>query len=282
MPRKSHKRDLDRFLHHLAATGNFALAAERTGKAKSGLYTRRARDPDFAARCEIAVATFRSSPERGGGAKRAACPGDRRALEPKLGGGATYAKPLLTESGTLTLSPPDRRRPVQLRRSPAGRLTDAGLAAFLRVLAATANVRFAAASVGVAHSSIYRRRRMDANFAEEMRLALLTGYDRVEAALLQTAFQTFDGDLDEDSKTRSSRAQSRGAPDFHSGEPQITGPMTVDQAIMLLWHHRRTCRMGWQHRNHPVRPRTQEENQRLLAGIGRKIKAMFGDRRTPK
>jgi len=51
--------ELARFFTALAATGNFALACEAIGRAKSGLYKRRAADPVFAADVEAALAQFR-------------------------------------------------------------------------------------------------------------------------------------------------------------------------------------------------------------------------------
>ena len=43
--------ELARFLRHLAATGNFALACLALGRARSGLHKRRNRDPAFDAEC---------------------------------------------------------------------------------------------------------------------------------------------------------------------------------------------------------------------------------------
>ena len=151
MPRTTGKHDLDRFLRHLARTGNFALAAEWTGRAKSGLYKRKARDPAFAARCAAALATFRSNPP----SRLREGQGEGMSLE-KLQ--PASQKTLRTTAGTLILSRGNRGRgPVQIRRSPAGRLTRHGLETFLRALAATANIRLAAHSVGIAASSIHWR-----------------------------------------------------------------------------------------------------------------------------
>ncbi|MBA3729840.1 MAG: hypothetical protein H0W92_03410 [Sphingomonas sp.] len=141
--------ELARFFTALADTGNFVLACEAVGRAKSGLYKRRARDPIFAADCQAALAQFRiglPSPAREGR-------GDD-SVRPERSRGA-----LLTAPGALILSATGKR--PQLRRSPPGRLTPAGIEAFLKTLAATANIRFSAHSVGVAPSSIYRRRRVD-------------------------------------------------------------------------------------------------------------------------
>jgi hypothetical protein len=221
MPRRTSRRQLGRFLNHLAATGNFALAADRTRLAKSGLYKRRSRDPAFAAECEVALAQFRlfrfspgrvraearrvsgGQPSTGGkveGSGRA--PGGtpppfgcaERSPSPRA---ALAGRSLLTTSGTLTLHRGAGR--PQLRRSPAGRLTQAGVETFLRTLAATANVRLAANSVGVAHSSIYARRRSDPEFAQAMRQALEIGYDLLEQAVLRSTLAELEDVLDDES-----------------------------------------------------------------------------------
>ena len=51
--------ELVRFIDLLAQTGNFALACERLGRAKSGLYKRRLRDPLFDSECIAALAMAR-------------------------------------------------------------------------------------------------------------------------------------------------------------------------------------------------------------------------------
>jgi hypothetical protein len=217
MPRRTSRYALDTFLRQLARTGNFALAADLAGLAKSGLYKRRARDRAFEEACETALAAFRSSPERGGGPPKAV-----------EGSNKDY---LLTAPGDLVLTR-GQSRPAQLRRSPAGRLTEAGIAAFLAKLAATANVRLAARSVGVAASSIYRRRDVDGQFAEAMREALSMGYRQVEAALVESACRALDPDPDHEEWLEA----NGGAP---------LEPMTFDQAFMLLTLHRRQVRQGW-------------------------------------
>jgi hypothetical protein len=199
--------ELARFFTALAATGNFALACDRIGRAKSGLYKRRARDPVFAADVEAALAQFRialSAPAFAG-------EGDR----PKGGGGANSA--LRTQPGALILCVAGTR--PQLRRSPAGRLTAAGIAAFLRTLAATANIRFAAASVGVAASSIHRRRSVDRGFRRAMDQALDAAMARLELRLIEDADRTFDPHYEDE-------AWLDGA-----AQPER---MSIDQALWFL------------------------------------------------
>ncbi len=214
MPRRTSPRQLDLFLRHLARSGNIALAAADSGLARSGLHKRRARSPAFAARWDNALATFLSSPETGGEGNRPSKPDGKEAS-------SSY----LTALGDLTLLDARRHRLPQLRRSPAGRLTPAGLAAFLAALETTANVRLSAATVGVAASSIYARRRRDQDFARAMDAALDTGAMHIEAALIEAAALMLDpGGLDE------------AAPGEHPVSP--FPDMTVDGALHLLrFHH---------------------------------------------
>ena len=119
--RKLTTHELARFLALLAETGNFALACDRLGRAKSGLYKRRVRDSLFDSECVAALAMFRlaSSPAFAG------------EDHPQGGGRA-----LKTTPGTVIRTTYAGR--PQLRRAPPGRLTRAGLEAVLRTFAATA------------------------------------------------------------------------------------------------------------------------------------------------
>jgi len=191
--------ELARFFTALADTGNFALACEAVGRAKSGLYKRRARDPIFAADCQAALAQFRIG-AFGAGVPPPAFRGRGTARRVVEGPGEDSVRPersrgaLLTAPGALILSATGKR--PQLRRSPPGRLTPAGIEAFLKTLAATANIRFSAHSVGVAPSSIYRRRRVDLAFARAMERAIAAAMATLELRLIEDADRTFDPDPD--------------------------------------------------------------------------------------
>jgi hypothetical protein len=156
--------ELARFLALLAETGNFALACVSLGRARSGLYKRRIRDSFFDSECVGAIALFRSSPSLPGGG------GPPKAVE---------GQPILT----LTTY---AGRP-QLRRAAPGTLTRTGIETFLKTLAATANVRFAALSVGVKPSSIYARRRRDPAFAAEMDIALEVAVAALEMRVIEAS-----------------------------------------------------------------------------------------------
>ncbi|WP_310468451.1 hypothetical protein [Sphingomonas sp.] len=258
-------RELARFLGHLAATGNFALACARAGRARSGLFKRRARDPAFNAECERALTAFRlNSPTPSGQGSSA-----------QRDGVWESSDALLTAPGEIILSH-GRKRPPQFRRAAPGQLTQAGIATFLRALAATANVRLAAASVGVAHSSIYaRRRRRDPAFAAAMRSALLLGYDLVESALLEAAGRAFDdggewhgegnGEPGDEAADGSERVAAR---------PAIDDRISVDQALQLLRLHRRTARAGWDSARHQVEVATPAE---VVTALKRRLKQLGWD-----
>lgn len=62
-------------------------------------------------------------------------------------------------------------------------------AVFLDHLAATCNVTRSCEAAGMRPSAAYGLRRVDATFAEQWRAALLTGYDRLEEALIQHAMR---------------------------------------------------------------------------------------------
>lgn len=68
-----------------------------------------------------------------------------------------------------------------------GKLTKTVRERFLNHLAATAHVRDSADVAGVSVQALYLRRGRDPAFAAEWRAALLTGYDRIEAALIRRA-----------------------------------------------------------------------------------------------
>ena len=191
------------FLNTLAATGNFAFACEAIGRVKSGLYKRRARDPDFRARCDLSLAKFRgakklSSPPRGcsrpSAVRRTA--GKEQDSDACRQAGAAWRGALEHSQGNsdpnLHYLPPRGDRPAQLRRLPAGSLTAAGEADFLAAFAATGNVRLAAEHVGVSASTIHRRRNLDARFAAAFAAAADTARQSLEDLFMERAAATYD------------------------------------------------------------------------------------------
>lgn len=123
---------------------------------------------------------------------------------------------------------------------------------FLRVLAATCNVRIAARAAGMAVTTVYHRRRRDPEFEGQWRTAIQSAYERLEAALLARALGT---------------GSAAGAIcDF--GDPEEILPdaeIDTELALKLLARHRATV----EGRDRPMRPgrhvATEEEtNQALL------------------
>lgn len=114
-------------------------------------------------------------------------------------------------------------RPLQ-RRTVTHGWTDARRAAFLDHVAASCNIKAAVAAVGMTHTGLYALRRRDAAFAEQLRNALLVGYERLEAELLRKAVAAF-----EDGDTGGTEAGD-----------VIVAPMTVEQAMRLLERYQTT------------------------------------------
>jgi FixJ family two-component response regulator len=64
---------------------------------------------------------------------------------------------------------------------------------FLDALAATCNVTIAAEQAQVGHTSVYRQRRLRADFAAKWQAALAQGYARLEMALVEAAVDSLEG-----------------------------------------------------------------------------------------
>jgi hypothetical protein len=118
---------------------------------------------------------------------------------------------------------------LQLRPAHRNKLTKAAEQAFLAALSATANIRMAAAAAGASAAAFYRRRRQNRGFAREMRLALETGYERLEAAALMAAMP-----------------ESHADDAWRHNDPPPIPPMTGTQALQLLFLHEKSVRQGWE------------------------------------
>ncbi len=145
------------------------------------------------------------------------------------------------------------RRPVQQQRI-AGGWTPSRRAQFLDHVAATCNVRAATEAVGLTQASVYALRRRDVAFAEQWRMALLAGYDRLEEMLVSKAIAALE--------------------DVPVGDPDkvVTGPISVEQAIRLLDRHQALVKAGAGRREAQLRA-TQAETDAMLI---KRIKAMRG------
>jgi hypothetical protein len=208
--------ELVRFLDLLSQTGNFALACSTLGRSKSGLYKRRLRDSLFDSQCVAALATFRmEDPSR----EREGQGVGRPPVDPCHRHGS-HAVVLTTYAG----------RPQLRRAAPGQRLTRPSLETFLRTLAATGNVRFAARSIGVAASSIHARRRRDPAFAADMEAALDVAHASLEMNLVEASGAFSDW------FPSPSGEGLRVGPDSALPDPSghFATRMTVSQAINLL------------------------------------------------
>ena len=174
MPRPTSPLQLATFIGALVETGNVTLSAERVGLAKSGLYKRRARDPDFDRMCRDAIADFDSA-AIGHSPDHFADPHEAR----------TYRRELVH-------LPAHAGRLAQLRRSPGGALKPSAMAIFFAHLGETANIRGAARAAGIAHSSILRRQHRDPAFAAAMAEAINIGEFSLKAALNEAALVFLD------------------------------------------------------------------------------------------
>jgi hypothetical protein len=219
-------RENTAFLAALARTGNARLAARELGAHRSTFTKRRARSAAFAAEWDAALAAAHA---------RLGAPGGKRL--------AALPYPVRLANGRL-----------QLRTSPARRIDGAARQAFLAALSATANVRLSARAAGFAHSSFYRLREYDPAFAREMRMALETGYERIEMALIES----FDPESCRDDGWR-------------SNDPPPIPPMNAAQAIQLLYLHQKEARL-WDER--PDRRRRRgEDSAQYSARLARKWRA---------
>lgn len=186
------------FLAALRRTGNAREAARTLGFHRSTMTKRRAKDAAFAAQWDAALVFAH--------AHLNAAEQHTETTEPRA---------IRTASGRL-----------QLRALPRRALDRAAEQAFLSALSATANVRLSAAAAGFSHSAFYQRRRQSPAFAREMQLALETGYERVELALMEAAL-----------------ASSYRDDAWRHNNPPAIPSMTVDEAMMLLRLHHQSVRL---------------------------------------
>jgi hypothetical protein len=247
MPRPFNRRQTlenDRFLAALRRTGNARLAARELGVHRATYTKRRARDAAFAAEWDAALALAHARLNQSSSSLLGE--GDHA----QHGGGAPRAKAGDAEPHVVRLA----NGRLQLR-APGGRRIDrAAQQAFLAALSATANVRLAARAAGFAHSSFYRLRDHNPAFAREMRLALETGYERIEAALLE-----------------SFAPESARDDAWRTNDPLPIPPMTAAQAIQLLYLHQKEARL-WGER--PDRRRKRgEPSDAYSARLSRKWRA---------
>jgi len=190
------------FFAALAATGNQTIAAERARVSRSWVRLHRNRDPAFRHAIDEAVAAARERLIAAGG------------IAPPTGWGSLDGDELTVRGGT--------GRRVQIRRARLDEFSPRVEARFLAVVAATCNVLAACAAIGMSPAALYRQRQRREGFAKRWQQAIEEGYLRLETGLLERANNLFSGE-----------AVAPGDED-----PLLTGPITVEQAMQLWFHHR--------------------------------------------
>jgi hypothetical protein len=218
-----------RFLSALARTGNARLAAAELGVHRATYTRRRAHNPRFAALWDAALAFAHAALN----SKEPAHLERSRGRSP-----SEVERPRAKGGEPLLLRLANGR--VQLRRAPRGRMTKAAEQAFLSALAATCNVRLAAAAAGFTHSAFYQRARKDPGFAREWRLARAEGHQRLKCALIAA---TLPASHEDDA--------------WRHNDPLPIPPMSADQAIQLLCLHDKAVEQSW---SQPHRRRRRRES----------------------
>src|SRR5205085_8151733 len=146
------------------------------------------------------------------------------------GQGVGPSSDLRTKGGEPTIVRQANGR-LQLRLAPPGRMTETAERHFLAALAASANVRLAAAAAGFAHSSFYARRRTWVGFNARMGQALKIGYDRLEYVVMERTLEAIHGAEPEQAWLA---AAIRDNP---------LPPLSFDQDFQTLCLHRNTVRL---------------------------------------
>jgi hypothetical protein len=186
-------------LRALERTGAVEAAAKDAGVDRTTAYARRRAHADFAAAWDAALRL------RSGRAEEEV--NERVGFWEKLKGKVTPAL-LLPDPSTPESSfggPPPRAKlreelhastslGGQVKRVGPGRWTEAAEARFFEALAATANVKRAAAAAGVSANAVYARRLKRADFRAKWDAVLETGRAAIEMHLVETAKKSFDPD----------------------------------------------------------------------------------------
>lgn len=192
----------------LRRTGNVRLSARAAGLKYGTVQYRRATHPAFAQAWNAALVFAQARLDQQGRCGPSTSEGGHRTA-----GG----EPVVVRRNDGKL---------QMRAAQPGKLTKACEQAFLSALSATANVRLSAAAAGAAEAAFYRRKRNNPAFAREWRLALEQGYEALEMAL------------------HASIAPASHEDDaWRSNEPPTTPPMTVNQALQLMYLHQKEARL---------------------------------------
>lgn len=258
------QRENAAFLAALRRTGNARLAARELGVHRATYTKRRAKCAAFATQWDMALAAAHAAFTLSGGARAP----ESRFLPTRSGGRGTRRslvegydpESLRTKGGEPTIVRRANGR-LQLRLAPPGRMTEAAERHYLAALAASANVRLAAAATGFAHSSFYARRKNWVGFGARMGQALRIGYDRLEYVVMERTLETIHG------------AQEGQGWLAEAIRDNPLPPLSFNQAFQTLCLHRNTVRLDG-HRP-PGRPSKVEPNPHAaMFAIGRNIDAL--------
>ena len=142
---------------------------------------------------------------------------------------------------------------VQRRRIRHDGWTARRRAIFLDHLAATCNVEASAKAAGPHVATVYALRRRDPDFAAQWRAALESGFDRLQAMLIERAM---------------------GPMVVAIGETPVPDAAQMDTALamQLIEHHRRTITGAKMRRGGPVQTRATEEETN--AAILKRLKVL--------
>jgi len=212
------------FLRHLRRTGNAREAARALGFPRGRFIRRRTLHPAFAVQWDAALVLAHAD--------------------------------LTAQRAGTTVPPPgepyirlSRTGRWQVRRAQAGQIDHAARQRFLAALGATANVRLSAAAAGFGACAFYNHRYRNPAFAREWMLALETGYERLEMALLASGL-----------------ADSFADDDWRHNDPPAIPPMTVNQALQLMYLHQKEVTLGNAPLTGRLRPgETSQARSALLA-----------------
>jgi len=222
------------FLKALRRSGNLRLACREVAMKYGTMQHRRRHHPAFAQACDAALAFAQARLSRVG--RKA--PSTSFAGPPPREISGRMHRTVGGEPHLVRLK--DGR--LQMRRAQPGRLTCEAEQAFLAALSATANVTLSAAAAGASPRAFYRRKRQCPAFSRELRLALKLGYDRLELALIESTL-----------------AEAHEHDAWRSNEPPAIPPMSVNQALQLMYLHQKEARLvaePW-----PIRRRRGESRE---------------------
>jgi hypothetical protein len=248
------------FLERLALSGNARLAAREVGKKYSTMQHRRSVNAAFAQDWEGVLAAVQArlhlaggkrGPEPGVPAGTGACGKEQRkgrtalrqAQDERSLDFARDERGRLRTIGGEPMVVRTRSGKLQIRLAHPDKLTKKCEQLFLLALSATANVRLSAAAAGASARAFYRRRESNPAFAREMRLALKTGWERLELAARAAALP-----------------ESHADDQWRNWEPAPIPPMSPFQALQLLHLHEKSVHQSWEQ---PHRRRRRGESDEV-------------------